>query len=98
MPDEETFTSINEDSQSNENTSPPQEAPNLEDKESKDEIDLNLLFPEEELDLNELFQDQETKTLLKKINKNKKDLGKMEKRFLEKKEDSETHGEEIDTN
>ncbi len=96
MSDEETSTFINENSQSGESTSVPQENPNLEEKESNEEIDLNLLFPEEEMDLNELFQDQETKTLLKKINKNKKDLGKIESRFLENKEDQENSSEEKD--
>ena len=49
----------------------------------EDEIDLNQVFPEEETDLNELFPDQEMKTLLKKVQKNKKDLNTMRDRFSE---------------
>ena len=47
----------------------------------EDEIDLNLVFPEEETDLNELFPDLEMKSLLKKVQKNKKDLNTMRDRF-----------------
>jgi hypothetical protein len=48
-----------------------------------DEIDLNQVFPEEETDLNQLFPDLEMKTLLKKVQKNKKDLNTMRDRFSE---------------
>ena len=44
-------------------------------------IDLNQVFPEEETDLNELFPDLEMKSLLKKVQKNKKDLNTMRDRF-----------------
>ena len=47
------------------------------------EIDLNELFPKSDQDLNDLFQDEETKLLLKKMQKNKKDLHIMTDRFLE---------------
>ena len=47
------------------------------------EIDLNELFPQSDKDLNDLFPDEETKTLLKKMQKNKKDLHIMTDRFLE---------------
>ena len=47
------------------------------------EIDLNEVFPDEDKDLNDLFQDEETKILLKKIKKNKKDLHTMNDRFLD---------------
>lgn len=47
------------------------------------EIDLNQLFPDEEPDLNELFPDPEMKTLLKKVNKNQKDIRKLKDRFRE---------------
>ena len=47
------------------------------------EIDLNELFPQSEKDLNDLFPDEETKSLLKKMQKNKKDLHIMTDRFLE---------------
>ena len=38
------------------------------------EIDLNDLFPESDKDLNDLFPDEETKLLLKKMQKNKNDI------------------------
>ena len=44
-------------------------------------IDLNELFPDAETDLNSLFPDDEVKYLLKKITKNKKDMGLIEKRL-----------------
>jgi len=47
------------------------------------EIDLNELFPHSDKDLNDLFPDEETKLLLKKMQKNKKDLHIMTDRFLE---------------
>ena len=54
----------------------PSETPSLEE-----EIDLNKVFPEEETDLNELFPEAEMKHLLKKVQKNKKDLNSMRERF-----------------
>ena len=47
------------------------------------EIDLNELFPQSDKDLNDLFPDEETKLLLKKMQKNKKDLHIMTDRFLD---------------
>ena len=47
------------------------------------EIDLNEIFPDEDKNLNDLFQDEETKVLLKKMQKNKKDLHTMTDRFLD---------------
>ena len=49
--------------------------------EEEEEIDLNHLFPGEETDLNELFPEKEMRALLKKVQRNKKDLGKMKDRF-----------------
>ena len=49
--------------------------------EVEEEIDLNHLFPEEDTDLNELFPEKELRTLLKKVQRNKNDLGKMQDRF-----------------
>ena len=49
--------------------------------EGEEEIDLNHLFPEENTDLNELFPEKEMRTLLKKVQRNQKDLGKMKDRF-----------------
>ena len=47
------------------------------------EIDLNELFPKSDKDLNNLFPDEETRLLLKKMQKNKKDLHIMTDRFLD---------------
>jgi hypothetical protein len=49
--------------------------------EAEEEIDLNHLFPEEETDLNDLFPEKEMRSLLKKVQRNQKDLGKMKDRF-----------------
>ena len=49
--------------------------------EVEEEIDLNHLFPGEDTDLNELFPEKELRTLLKKVQRNKNDLGKMKDRF-----------------
>ncbi|MEE8127597.1 MAG: hypothetical protein V3T45_03525 [Nitrospinaceae bacterium] len=49
--------------------------------EAEEEIDLNHLFPEEETDLNDLFPEKEMRSLLKKVQRNKNDLGKMKDRF-----------------
>ena len=56
------------------------------------EIDLNELFPQSDKDLNGLFPDEETKLLLKKMQKNKKDLYIMTDRFLEEDWSSDTEG------
>ena len=47
-----------------------------------EEIDLNPLFPEEETDLNALFPEQDMRVLLKKIQRSKKDLVRMQDRFI----------------
>ncbi len=49
--------------------------------EAEEEIDLNHLFPEEETDLNDLFPEKEMRSLLKKVQRNKNDLGKMKDSF-----------------
>lgn len=49
--------------------------------EAEEEIDLNHLFPGEGTDLNELFPEPEMRSLLKKVQRNKNDLGKMKDRF-----------------
>ena len=54
------------------------------------EIDLNELFPKSDKDLNDLFPDEETRLLLKKMQKNKKDLHIMTDRFLEENWNSDT--------
>lgn len=48
------------------------------------EVDLNEIFPDSGKDLNELFPDEEIKLLLKKMQKNKKDMRAMADRFLDK--------------
>jgi len=47
-----------------------------------EEIDLNPLFPDEDTDLNELFPEQDMRELLKKVQRSKKDLGRMQDRFI----------------
>ena len=65
------------------------------------EIDLNEIFPEEDKNLNALFQDEEIKVLLKKMQKNKKDLHTMTDRFLDEdwsSTESSVSGSTNDTN
>ena len=57
-------------------------------------IDLNELFPDAETDLNNLFPDDEVKSLLKKIIKNKKDMGLIKKRLAAENEAPEDRDEE----
>ena len=52
----------------------------------EEDIDLNTLYPDEDGDLNALFPEQEIKTLLKKIQKSKKDLSRMKDRFVQDKD------------
>ncbi|NIQ02081.1 MAG: hypothetical protein GWM98_18115, partial [Nitrospinaceae bacterium] len=52
-------------------------------EEETEEIDLNHLFPDEDKDLNDLFPEPELRTLLKKVQRNKKDLNRMKGRFSE---------------
>ena len=61
--------------------SAPETLENAPPAEPEEEVDLNQLFPEEETDLNELFPEPEMRSLLKKVQRNKKDLGKMKNRF-----------------
>jgi len=58
-------------------SSPVETKPNV-----PEEIDLNPLFPDEDTDLNELFPEQDMRELLKKIQRSKKDLGRMQNRFI----------------
>ena len=57
-------------------------------------IDLNELFPDAETDLNSLFPDDEVKHLLKKIIKNKKDMGLIKERLAAENEAPEDRDEE----
>ncbi|GEM_PF-2794636 len=52
-------------------------------------IDLNALFPNETNDLNVLFPDVETRELLKKVSKNKKDIESIKQRFEEETKSTE---------
>ncbi len=61
--------------------SAPEALENVPPAEPEEEVDLNQLFPEEETDLNELFPEPEMRSLLKKVQRNKKDLVKMKGRF-----------------
>ncbi|QPJ64455.1 MAG: hypothetical protein G3M78_03200 [Candidatus Nitrohelix vancouverensis] len=64
------------------------------------QIDLNLIFPDEERDLNALFPDEESRQLLKHITKNKKDLNTLKERFKEEnnlEEEEEEDSEETET-
>ena len=62
------------------------------------EIDLNEIFPEEDKNLNALFQDEEIKVLLKKMQKNKKDLHTMTDRFLDEDWSSTQSSGSVSTN
>ncbi|PIQ99937.1 MAG: hypothetical protein COV66_10085 [Nitrospinae bacterium CG11_big_fil_rev_8_21_14_0_20_45_15] len=55
-------------------------------------IDLNVLFPDADKDLNALFPDDESRQLLKKINKNKKDLHTLNERFQFENEETDSEG------
>ena len=57
-------------------------------------IDLNELFPDAETDLNSLFPDVEVKDLLKKIIKNKKDMGSIKERLATENKTSEENKKE----
>ena len=70
--------------------SPAPEGVETDPAAAEEEIDLNPLFPEEETDLNELFPEPELRSLLKKVQRNKKDLGKMKDRFSESFDDGDS--------
>ena len=79
MPNEESLkapASPESQEASGKKTDTAEEQPRLEE-----DIDLNKVFPDEETDLNELFPEMEMKTLLEKVQKNKKDLNTMRERF-----------------
>ena len=63
-------------------------------KSPEKEIDLNSLFPDESNDLNSLFTDSETRELLKKVQKNKKDMESMVQRFQEESEPAKSEDQE----
>ena len=61
--------------------SAPETLENVAPVEPEEEVDLNQLFPDEDTDLNELFPEPEMRSLLKKVQRNAKDLSKMKSRF-----------------
>ena len=68
----------------------------LEKHLDEQRIDLNELFPDTETDLNNLFPEDEVKQLLKKIIKNKKDMGLIKKRLTT--ENKTSHDDEEKSN
>ena len=56
-------------------------------------IDLNELFPDADTDLNNLFPDDDLKYLLKKIIKNKKDMGLIKERLATENKTTEENKE-----
>ena len=71
-----------------------QEETPLEKHLDEQTIDLNELFPDTEADLNNLFPEDEVKHLLKKIIKNKKDMGLIKKRLTTENKTSDDNEEE----
>ena len=73
--------SITKNSTSDDESPSMQEETPLEKHLDEQTIDLNELFPDADTDLNNLFPDYEVRHLLKKIIKNKKDLGLIKERL-----------------
>ena len=73
--------SITKNSVSGDESPSMQEETPLEKHLDEQTIDLNELFPDADTDLNNLFPDYEVKRLLKKIMKNKKDMGLIKERL-----------------
>jgi hypothetical protein len=80
---------ISENSTSGDESSSMKEGNSLEKHLDEQAIDLNELFPDAETDLNDLFPEDEVKHLLKKIIKNKKDMGLIKKRLTTENETSD---------
>ena len=78
-----------------ENTlAPSQGKEHVEKTPNEQDVDLNELFPDAETDLNSLFPDAEVKNLLKKIIKNKKDMGSIKERLANENKTSEENKKE----
>ena len=73
--------SITKNSVSGDGSPSMQEETPLEKHLDEQTIDLNKLFPDADTDLNNLFPNDEVKHLLKKIIKNKKDMGLIKERL-----------------
>ena len=79
---------------SEDESKPTQAATSIEKHLDGQAIDLNELFPDAGTDLNNLFPDDEVKSLLKKIIKNKKDMGLIKERLAAENEAPEDRDEE----
>ena len=86
--------SITKNSVSGDGSPSMQEETPLEKHLDEQTIDLNELFPDTEADLNNLFPEDEVKHLLKKIIKNKKDMGLIKKRLTTENKTSDDNEEE----
>ena len=62
----------------------------------EEEVNLNELFPESGQDLNALFPEKELRTLLLKVHKSRKDLARINTRFVDNTEDILPEGPEPD--
>jgi len=85
---------ISKNSPPDDESSSMKEESSLEKHLDEQTIDLNELFPDTEADLNNLFPEEEVKHLLKKIIKNKKDMGMIKKRLTTENETSDDNKEE----
>ena len=89
--------SVAKNSISGDKSSSKQQETILEENFDEKTIDLNELFPDAETDLNGLFPDNEVKDLLKKIIKNKKDMGLIKERLATENETTEESKEKKNT-
>ena len=89
--------SVAKNSISGDKSSSKQQETTLEENFDEKTIDLNELFPDAETDLNGLFPDNEVKDLLKKIIKNKKDMGLIKERLATENETTEGSKEKKNT-
>ena len=85
---------ISKNSPPDDESSSMKEESSLEKHLDEQTIDLNELFPDTEADLNNLFPEDEVKHLLKKIIKNKKDMGLIKKRLTTENKISDDNEEE----
>ena len=89
VPSKATKNTIEEDT-----LTPLQGKEHVEKYPSEQDVDLNELFPDAETDLNSLFPDAEVKDLLKKIIKNKNDMGAIKERLANENKTSEENKKE----
>ena len=67
----------------------------IQENQAVKEIDLNVLFPGEDKNLNDLFPEEEMRVLLKKVEKNRKDIALMHERFQSELELAEEKTDDI---